>query len=292
MPETNSKFRTVNCKGVMGGDAYLIRAKGANILVDSGFGFSADEMLKKIKSELKEENLDFVLLTHSHYDHALGSAKIKTVYPEAKIVAGRYCHEVFLRPTAKAAMRKMDISASEVYGFAPGEDITDNLQVDIIADDGDTLKLGEHEVKVIGLPGHTKCSVGFYFVKEKFLVSCETLGVYSEDLVIPACLVGYEMTMDSIKKVRSLEIEEILIPHFGILIGDKVQEYLKASEKCTEECKDLIVNAHKNGADFDELVKLFKKHYYSPQTAKSYPEPALMANLRAQIPLFIKECSD
>ncbi len=292
MSEPGTNFRIVNCKGVMGGDAYLIRAKGANILVDSGFGFSADEMLKKIKAELKDELLHYVLLTHSHYDHALGSAKVRMVYPEVKVIAGRYCNEIFLRPGAKKAMRKMDVYASEIYGFDCGEDITNNLKVDIVADDGDELKLGEHLVRVIALPGHTKCSVGYYFVKEKFLASCETLGVYSENIVIPACLVGYEMTIDSIKKAASLQIDEILVSHYGVLCKDKVREYLEASEKCTAECKDLIVSAHKNGAEFDELVRIFKKNYYSPETAKSYPEPALMANLKAQIPLFINECGE
>ena len=67
-----SKLKTVNCLGSVGGDCFFIKGKGSNILVDSGFAFCAEEMINKIKSELKGEKLDYILLTHSHYDHAMG----------------------------------------------------------------------------------------------------------------------------------------------------------------------------------------------------------------------------
>ena len=64
--EQKSALRTVNCLGHTGGDCFLIKGKGANILIDSGFAFSAEEAVRKIRAELGGESLDYVLLTHSH----------------------------------------------------------------------------------------------------------------------------------------------------------------------------------------------------------------------------------
>ena len=52
---------------------------------------------------------------------------------------------------------------------------------------------------------------------------------------------------------------------------------------------ELIVKAYKDGKDFDGIVETYKEHYYSESIRESYPEHALMANLSAQIPMFIRE---
>ena len=44
--------------------------------------------------------------------------------------------------------------------------------------------------------------------------------------------------------------------------------------------------------DFDGIVEEYKKKYYSEKISQSYPEHALMANLSAQIPMFIKEAEE
>ena len=66
--------------------------------------------------------------------------------------------------------------------------------------------------EVVGLPGHTKCSVGFYMRENRLLLGTETLGVYLGDGVyLPSYLVGYQMTMDSFARARALEIDSLLI---------------------------------------------------------------------------------
>ncbi len=285
-------FETTNVAGIIGGDCYLMRARGTNILIDSGFGFSAKKVSENLKRELEGEKLHYILLTHSHYDHAMGSAEIKSNFSEAKIIASEYCKEILNKPTARAAMKKMDEKAAKVYGFSLGEDFSEKLDVDITLEDGEEIALGENEVVAVALPGHTKCCMGYYFKKEKILISCETLGIYVDKTnIYPGCLVGYDMTIKALKKALSLEIRELLIPHSCFLFGEEITDYLKRSERVTTECKDLIVNAYKEGKNFDETVALFKEKYYNGETSMYYPEHALMANLKAQIPMFIEECA-
>ena len=47
--EKKSVFNIINCRGARGGDGYLMRLDGANILVDTGYGFSAKRMIEKLK---------------------------------------------------------------------------------------------------------------------------------------------------------------------------------------------------------------------------------------------------
>lgn len=290
--DQKSALKTVNCLGCAGGDCFLIRGKGANILVDAGFAFSAEIATEKIKAELKGEKLDYILLTHSHYDHALGVPVLRKTFPSVKVIGSEYCNYILSKPTARKKMQEMDDFAAEAYGMEKSEDFTELLYCDITLKEDEEILLGEEKVKAVALPGHTKCCMGYYFTEEKMLVSCETLGIYADETqIFPGCLIGYSMTLDSIEKALSIDIKELLIPHSGYLYGKAVEEYLTESKKVTTDCKNLIIDAYSKGKDFDGIVEVYKEKYYSEEISKNYPEHALMANLSAQIPMFINECA-
>ena len=77
----------INVGGRPGGDAFLLLTEGHAALVDSGYAFCAGEMVEKIRQNLGERRLDYILLTHSHYDHASGSPNAAEAFPEARVVA-------------------------------------------------------------------------------------------------------------------------------------------------------------------------------------------------------------
>lgn len=287
-----STLLTVNCRGCIGGDCFLISAKGVNILVDSGFAFCADEMINKIKAHLKNGSLDYILLTHSHYDHAMGVPSLRKAFPEVKVIGSEYCNYILTKPTARQKMQEMDDKAASAYGHKKAVDLTDGLCCDITLKDGEEIRLGGEVIRAVALPGHTRCCMGYYFTKKKMLVSCETLGILAdESMVFPGCLIGYKMTLESINKALSLEANELLIPHSGYLYGKDIEEYLNASTKATDDCRELILDAYRRGKDFGGIVEEYKRKYYSEEISKSYPEHAMMANLSAQIPMFINECA-
>lgn len=286
-----SAILTVNCSGNTGGDCFLLKADGANILVDTGFAFCAEATVKKIRSNLGIKTLDFILLTHSHYDHAMGVPALRKAFPGVRVIGSEYCDYILKKPTARKKMQEMDDFAARAYKKEKAEAAADLLYCDLTVKDGEEIALGSSTVRAVALPGHTKCCMGYFFEREKMLVSCETLGILAdESMVFPGCLIGYRMTLDSIEKALSLGARELLIPHSGYLYGEDITDYLTASKKATEECRELIVRAHEGGKDFDGIVEEYKSRYYSEKISKSYPEHAMMANLSAQIPMFINEC--
>lgn len=290
--ERKSCFPIGNCTAVHGGECFLIMTESATILIDSGYGFCAKKTLENIRKLLGERTLDYLLLTHSHYDHAMGSAQIGLSYPDMKIIASEYCKTILEKQTARLAIRKMDVSAANIYGYPAPDDLTDKLRVDIAVKDGEEFMLGDNLIRAVSLPGHTKCCMGYYFPQQKMMISCETIGLYAGfDTILPGCLVGYRMTVDSLRKIRSFDAKEMLISHSGMIYGNDICRFLDASEESTEECKRFILDAWKNGLDVKQTIAGYKEKYYTKEIAEFYPEPALVANLSAQIPMFIRECT-
>lgn len=260
------------------------------ILYDSGFAFTGYRIAENIKKVLKARSLDYILLTHSHYDHVLATPYITRVYPNAKIVAGEYADQIFQRSSAKAVMRELDSKVAQKHGITDYEDLIDNLKVDITVQDGDCITCGDFHVTVIALPGHTKCSVGYYLHESKLLLGVETLGVYfGKNTYLPSFLVGYQSTLDAFRKVNQLDIERILLPHYGVVDQEEMQTYLKKSEAVTREAAQIILAMFRAGKTNDEILTFFTERDYRDHVKPTYPIDAFRLNTGIMIELVRKE---
>lgn len=273
-----------------GDSAFLIDDGDTAILYDTGFAFTGYAVADKIKAILGERKLDYILLTHSHYDHALGSVYALKYWPDAKVVAGEYATKIFAKPSARAVMRDLDRKVAKQCNIDNYEDLIDELRVDIPVLDGDIVKTKNLDFIAIELPGHTKCSVGYYCPQLKLLLSCETIGVFNgKDDVVPSYLVGYKMTIDSIEKVEKLDIEQVLIPHFGILNKEQTKFYLKKAKSSAIETADEITDMLKWGKSKAEIVEFFKNKFYHGYIKEIYPIDAMELNTNITINLLEKE---
>ncbi len=286
-------LKITDVRAMPGDSAFLIDDGKTAILYDSGFAFTGYRVADNIKKALGDRPLDYIFLTHSHYDHALGSVYALKYWPEAKVVAGEYAVKIFQKDSAKRVMRDLDRKFAAQCGITEYEDLIDELRVDIPVRDGDKLRAGEMEFTVIDLPGHTRCSIAYYLEKEKLLLSCETLGVFDgEETVIPSYLIGYQIALDSIEKATNLEIEMLLLPHHGLLSKEKTAFYLQNAKKSAVETADAIVKLFKNGGSHDDAMAFFKQRFYNDRIAAIYPIDAMELNTNIMINLLKKELID
>jgi len=273
-----------------GDSAFLIDDGKTAILYDSGFAYTGYDVANNIKKELGCRKLDFIFLTHSHYDHALGSAYALKYWPNAKVVAGEYAVGIFQKPSAKRVMRDLDLKFAAKCGVEYYEDLIDNLRVDIPVKDGDIINAGDMSFAAVSLPGHTKCSMGFYLSENKLLLGSETLGVSDGDkIIIPSYLVGYKMTLKSIDKAKKLDIENILLPHLGLIDKEKTAFYLQNAKKSAVETAEEIAKILKSGGSKDNALKFFKDKFYHGYIKKIYPLDAMELNTTIMVNLIEKE---
>ena len=143
---------------------------------------------------------------------------------------------------------------------------------------------------MLNLPGHTKCSVGYYNEKEKLLLCCESVGVYDgEGSVVPSYLVGVEMAISSIERVQKLDIEKILVPHFGLLENEEAKLYLSRAKISARETADEIIALLKAGKAKEEILEFFKDKFYKGYIKEVYPIDAMELNTNITIDLIKRE---
>ncbi len=279
-----------NVGAATGSDAFLLKADRCNILFDAGLGCGGDGLVANLERELKGETLDYILLSHSHYDHAPGAAWCKKRWPELKVIATGKTASVFTKPSAIATMRHLDSVASREFGIASKEDLFDSLHVDVAIEDGDFYDMNGIPFRLISFPGHTRCSAGYYFEETKTLLSSETLGVYAGgENIATTFLIGHKIGADSLQKARKMDIQHMLIPHFGFIHSTKCREFLEYAVQCCDLLWDSVTSAIEKGSDKDALIKVVVDLFFADEQRDIQPEEAFVLNAGYVVDNIIKE---
>lgn len=154
----------------------------------------------KIKLFIENNNLKikYILLTHGHGDHILAVNELRE-YSKAP---------VGIHEDDKEMLGDSNLNYSFMYNSKPVEE-----KCDFTLKDGDVLRLGESELRIIHTPGHTMGSIGILFGKD--LMSGDTLfaeGIGRTDL--PGG--DYRSILESIKeKLFILPDETVVHPGHG-----------------------------------------------------------------------------
>ena len=283
-------LKITDARAILGDSAFLLDDGKTAVLFDTGFGFTGERVTEKVKEALGDRPLDYIFLTHSHYDHIMGVPHLLGAYPDAKVVAGAYAARIFEKPTARAVMCDLDRKFADTCGVGEYETHMDRLRVDIPLEDGDEIMAGDLRIVAVWLPGHTKCSFGFWLPDEKLLIGSETLGVFDGgDILFPNCLVGYQMALDSIEKAKSFGAEHLLLPHFGLLSGEKVTYYLSHAAEATTYTAESMVDILRRGGTKEDVLAWFTEKYYHGEICESYPIDAMRLNTSIMTDLFARE---
>lgn len=160
-------------------------------------GDKSDELEQQIQND--GGKLEYVLLTHGHYDHISYAEKLAKKFG-AKIVTGKNTEEFLKNP-------QLNLSIFHGEPLHP-------FSADILLNDGDTFMLGNTKIKYITTPGHTSGCGTFIFDDTAIcgdVLFCESYG--RTDLPTG----NDEQMIKSMKKLKNLQGDYKIIPGHGEL---------------------------------------------------------------------------
>jgi glyoxylase-like metal-dependent hydrolase (beta-lactamase superfamily II) len=287
-------FMVENVGGTLGGEAFLLVTGGRSFLIDAGFAFSAGKAVENLKGALAAaglDSLDYILLTHSHYDHLGGMPQIAAAFPEAKVVASEATAKIMVRENARKLMRELDALAAAGAGYEQQEDLTGKLRVDIEAKDGEELDLGGVTVRAGLAPGHTKCSMGYYFPDIDFYAATESAGTNIGDAVYPGFLSDYDQAIETIERIKTLAPAHILSPHHGVLSGEDAKNFPMVAKVAAESTYDFVLSRHRAGMGRDKILEDYRVEMFDKLIGPSGLQPveAFMVNAEVMVDRLIAD---
>ena len=172
--------------------SHLIVDEGRAAFVDAGTSFSVPNLLHALAAQdLDVNDVEYLVLTHIHLDHAGGAGQLAAALPRARVVMHPRGAAHMIDPTILIAATKA------VYGEARftqeyGEIIPIPKESVDVAEDGETIQLGRRTLHLIHTPGHAMhhlCVVdrdrGEVFAGDTFGISYRELDSAAGEFIFP-----------------------------------------------------------------------------------------------------------
>jgi glyoxylase-like metal-dependent hydrolase (beta-lactamase superfamily II) len=161
--------------------AYLIVERGHAAFIDCGTAFSVPRMLTALDAAgLTPADVDWLILTHVHLDHAGGAGALLARLPNARLVVHPRGARHMIDPTQLWA------GASAVYGEAVMEQTYGRLtpvpaaRVLEAPDDG-SIDLAGRPLRCLATPGHAKHHIAVYDARANVCFTGDVFGLSYRD---------------------------------------------------------------------------------------------------------------
>ena len=194
---------------------YLICFSEQAALIDAGTGKGHKRLISNIeKCGVNASQIEYLFITHCHYDHIGGAEKVREEFG-CKIIV----HELDAIYLEKG---DSNVTAARWYG-----EVLDPLKVDHkITSFEESFLIGDRRITSFHTPGHSPGSVVYLVESEgkKILFGQDVHGPLD-----PSILSNQEDYIKSLKFLLSLKIDILCEGHFGIFEGERnIQSFIKS----------------------------------------------------------------
>jgi glyoxylase-like metal-dependent hydrolase (beta-lactamase superfamily II) len=271
------------------GDLLIGEAYAA--LFDCGMAFCAEKTIQMAKAALRGRPLDYLFLSHTHYDHIGALPYCKKEWPDLQVVTSAAGAAVLLKDTPRRVIRELSLVAAQAYGVTLDDAYSDDVfAADVIVQDGDRVALGGLTVEILETPGHTRDSLSFSIPELGLLILSESLGVLMPDGSIHSCyLTGYADAVRSTKTCRQIPHKALSLPHHGVVGDEDASSFFDRALAAHQDCRDFIVAMHAKGLEETAMLEAFEQRFRSKALASYQPREAFLANAHAIIACALRD---
>ncbi|HUV24334.1 MAG TPA: MBL fold metallo-hydrolase [Methanomassiliicoccales archaeon] len=215
----NSEMNVHHLPG-RGFDSNIFLVTGEDpFLIDAGSGDYTRSVLDWIEGLVDSKNIGRIILTHRHYDHVGGAAKLARALDATVLI-----HELDADPVANG-----DSWGTQASMFG---EIMEAVEVEPLKG-GEIISTGERDFLVMHTPGHSMGSLSLFCERDGILISGDTVfvgGVGRWDLPTG----NYDDLIMSLRRLERLKVANLFPGHGPCGKGNALQ-HLRDALGCLGE---------------------------------------------------------
>ena len=237
--------------------AYLFQGK-KNAVIDVGPKAAIPNLLRALTElNLNPSEIDYIVLTHIHIDHAGGVGTAAREMSKAKVLVHSRAIPHLVDPTMlwQSSLKTLGELAIKYGEIEPVPEhritaATDQMKLDL----GQGLMLEIHLT-----PGHAPHHLSIFDRANGVLIAGEAAGVCAEGAVRPTTPPPFKLeeTLASIDKLIALKPQKLCYDHFGCY--DSAGQRLKAYRQKLIDWHKIVGAAARAGKSPEEILQLLRK---------------------------------
>ncbi|MGL4797673.1 MAG: MBL fold metallo-hydrolase [Paraclostridium sp.] len=209
MKLTHIKGNTYYIRGGTNTGVYVCENKDA-VVIDPGLpGFRIKNMIKVFNEE--KLNVKWIINTHEHDDHYGATNQLKEEYTKAITMSTEI---------AKVYIEKPQLFATYIIGGKTNKFMNDKLRnnnehivkIDITLNQG-TLNVGDSNIEIMDLKGHTEGSIGIYTKDKVLFVGDSLIGANILNKFDLLFLFNVEEYIETLDKIKNIDFEYVVLGH-------------------------------------------------------------------------------
>ncbi|MFC2003356.1 MBL fold metallo-hydrolase [Chloroflexota bacterium] len=238
--------------------------EGKGVLIEPGPAALIPSIQEAMK-ELGMKELEYIIPSHIHLDHAGAIGGLAQLFPQAKVVLHSLAAKHAVNPSRLIDDTRTHLNDEfeAVYGaFLP----VPKSQVKVVQD-GETLSINGRELQIFYAPGHATHHIVIFDRETKGLFCGEALGLplYGADSSpLPAAsppAFDLEVYLGTIERLRKLGPQILFYSHGGV--GRKPEELILRTAENTRVFGDIILNALRQGESTETIDMRLREYMCS-----------------------------
>lgn len=243
---------------------FVVTPEGAVVIDTMPFPSETLELKKEVLKECPE-GIKYLILTHYHADHTLGSYLLES----AEVIAHRKTRSMLLKEGA----RKL-AEAKSLYSELEGASI---ILPSITFSGRMSIKIGGFNLHLFELFGHSYDSIAVYIQEERTL--------FAGDLLMPIPLVtegDVDLSITSLEALKHLNLDYVVQGHGGVLLKGEIAEMIDSNINYLRKLKAKVSEAINRRRPPESLFKIKLEEFGKSSLAMgAMGEPIHKANILA-----------
>ena len=200
------------------GAVYLID-DDRKAIIETGTSWDAPKILDAVKTfGLQPSDIDALVVSHIHLDHAGGAGFLLDDMPQAKVYVHERGFKHLVNPSKLVASAHQALNDDEADLFGTMRPIPPDRLVAV--KDGGRLDLGKHSLVFYDSPGHAPHELTVLDERNRCVYTGDAAGLYfpGDEILMPiapAPSFDLEKNLETFRHLLTLEPRALLFSHYG-----------------------------------------------------------------------------
>jgi 2-aminobenzoylacetyl-CoA thioesterase len=128
--------------------------------------------------------------------------------------------------------------------------------------EGDRMDLGDLEVLIQEIPGHSSCCVAAYIPKLKALFPTDGGGIPFDQTIVTSGNSNYTKYQQSLGRLKDMSVDYYCADHYGYVIGEEARTFISKSIEMAKITRAQMEEVYRSTRDIDEAAQKLIASFY------------------------------